>query len=881
MRTPPRATYRLQLHAGFTFADARAALPYLVELGISHLYLSPVLQAAPGSLHGYDVVDPDRVSAELGGEGEFRALAEAAHAAGLGILLDIVPNHMSIAGAGNRWWRDVLENGPASYYASAFDLDWSFDDNRVLLPVLGERYGRSLFTGAFAVERAEGRYELRAHEQRFPLSPRTLGPLLRAAGARIDHAELDYLGEALAGLPSSREREHEARWRRHRHRAVLLARLAELTAADPAVDAAIAAEIAAINSDPLALDALLETQNYRLVHWRVAGDQLSYRRFFDVTSLVGIRTEDPDVLAAGHRRVFGWLADGTIDGVRVDHVDGLREPRRYLTALRERAPGAWIVVEKILATHERLPESWPVEGTTGYEHAEQLGRLIVDRDASARLAAVFTAYTGEAFAPATARRAARLAVMTDALHSEIERLTELAVKTCATSPLCRDFTRVEIRTAVSELLAGYPVYRTYLGEGAAPPEDRERIAIAAAAARAARPDLDGDLLGFLESALALELPSPESHELARVAQQVSGPIVAKGDEDTLAYRQVALAARCEVGSELDVFGAELEELHAHFAAAAPRGLVATTTHDTKRSEDVRARIAAISELPALWESRVPRWGERAAAGWGEVPRDRVLEYLMWQTLVGAWPISLERAQRYAEKASREARLRTSWRTPDAAYESALRRWLAGIYADTSLTAELGAVAAELSVPGDRNALAMLLVKLAAPGIPDIYQGCELRADTLVDPDNRAPVDLALRARELRTVGDLNARDVAGDLARAKLFTIRRVLGLRRRAPELFAGAYRPLRARGPHADRVFAFARGEELIAVVPRLGTPGGDRATMLDLLPGTWRDVLSDATHSGGTQDVTVLLTALPIALLVSDNARERLRSQLAGPK
>ena len=880
MRTPPRATYRLQLHAGFTFADAQAALPYFVELGISHLYLSPVLQAAPGSTHGYDVVDPDRVSTELGGEDGFRALADAARAAGLGILLDIVPNHMSIAGAGNRWWRDVLENGPASYYASAFDVDWTVDDNRVLLPVLGERYGRALFTGILGVERTAGVFELRAHDQRFPISPRTLGPLIRDAGRRIDHAELEYLGEALAGLPSSREIEHDARLRRHRHRAVLLARLAELAAADPAVDGAIAAEVLAINSDPLSLDALLEAQNYRFVHWTVATSQLSYRRFFDVTSLVGIRTEDPDVLAAGHRRIFGWLDDGTIDGVRVDHVDGLREPRRYLEALRARAPESWIVVEKILASDERLPERWPVDGTTGYEHGEQLGRLFVDRGASAKLAALFTAYTGVSFEPAFARRVARLEVMSDALHSEVERVTELAVRACATSPLCRDFTRVEIRTALAEILAGYPVYRTYLGEGAGTLEDRARIAHAVDAARAARPDLDGDLLGFLESAIALELPSPESHELARVVQQVSGPVVAKGDEDTLAYRQVALASRCEVGSDLEVFGAELEDLHAFFAAAAPKSLIATSTHDTKRSEDVRARIAVISELPARWESRVVEWGERAAAGWGEVARDRVLEYLMWQTLVGAWPISCERAQRYAEKASREARLRTSWRAPDPAYEPARDRWIAGIFADRALCAEIAAFAQELAVHGDRNALAMLLVKLCAPGIPDIYQGTELRADTLVDPDNRTPVDLALRQRELAGTSDLAARGIGADLSRAKLFTIRRVLGLRRRAPQLFDGAYRPLRARGPHADRVFAFARGDDLVCVVPRLGADGF-RETSLDLPAGTWRDVLSDTVHSGGTQDVTVLWSALPIALLVSDTARERRRSPEPTPK
>lgn len=878
MRVPPRATYRLQLHGGFTFADARAALPYLCELGISHLYLSPIMQAAPGSTHGYDVVDPERVSEELGGEDGFRALAVAADAAGLGILLDIVPNHMSIAGTGNRWWRDVLENGPASYYASAFDVDWTIDDNRMLLPVLGERYGRALFTGLLRVERTGDRFEIVAHDQHYPVSPRTLGPVIRDAGRRIDHPELEYLGEALAGLPSSREREHEARLRRHRHRAVLLARLTQLTAAEPAVDGTITAEIAAINADPLALDALLEAQNYRLVHWTVAGNQLSYRRFFDVTSLVGIRAEDPDVLAASHHRIFGWLADETIDGVRVDHVDGLREPGAYLSILRARAPQAWILVEKILGVGERLPARWPIDGTTGYEHAEWLGKMIVDRDAAEPLAAAFTAYTGLAFDPPRARRAARLEVMSDALHSEIERVTELAVRACATSPLCRDFTRSEIRTALGELLAGYPVYRTYLGEGPPDPMDLARISIAAEAVRAARPELDGDLLGFLAAALSFELPGPEAQELALVVQQVSGPVVAKGDEDTLSYRMVVLASRCEVGAELGELGTGIEDLHAHFSTTSAHGLLATSTHDTKRSEDVRARIAALSERPAEWARRVTGWGERAAAGWGDVERDRVLEYLMWQTLVGAWPLSQERAQRYAEKASREARLRTAWRAPDAQYEAARRRWLAGIYGDAGLVAEITAFAGELARSGDRNALAMLLVKLCAPGVPDIYQGSELRADALVDPDNRAPIDLALRQRELRVVADLSAADVAGDLSRAKLFAIRRVLGLRRRRPDLFAGSYRPLRADGQEADRVFAFVRGDGLVVVVPRFGHEGW-AGTTLELPLGSWRDVLSEARHPGGARDVTVLFGALPIALLVGDDACERPASPTAG--
>jgi (1->4)-alpha-D-glucan 1-alpha-D-glucosylmutase len=886
----PRATYRLQLHAGFTFADAADAVPYLAELGVSHLYLSPVLAAAPGSTHGYDVVDPDRVNEALGGERGFAALVERARAAGLGILLDIVPNHMSIAGTANRWWVDVLENGAASYYAHYFDVDWSGDE-RVLLPVLGERYGRALTSGVLAIARGgampERRsrddrddrgqreaLEVRAGELRFPLAPHTIGRIVRRAGDRIAHPELQFIGDALAALP--RTGDVAARRRRHRDKAVLLARLGEL---GDRVAAAIDAEVAAINADPVELDAILEAQSYRLAHWSVAGSQLSYRRFFDIASLVGLCVEAPDVLDASHRRIFSWLRDRSIDGVRIDHVDGLRDPGGYLRRVHEVAAGAgdgsgprWIVVEKILARGEQLPPSWPVDGTTGYDFMELAGALLVDRDGERALTEAFTAYTGQAFDPEVESRRARLEVMTDALHSELARLTELAVRACATSPPCRDYTRAEIESALAELLAGYPVYRTYLGEaerapGAGDPPDRARIAHAAAAAARARPDLDGDLLRFLEAALAFELATAEATELARAAQQVSGPVVAKGDEDTLLYRQVRLLARCDVGADLATFAIDPDDAHARLAAGRPRSLLATATHDSKRGEDVRARLAVLSELPDAWAAAAARWRDRAEPGWGDVAPDRTFEYIMWQTLVGAWPLPEDRAQQFAEKATREARLRTSWRRPDAAYEAARRRWLSGVYGDRALIAELEAFAARLRPHGDRNALAQLLIKLTAPGIPDFYQGSELRHDALVDPDNRRPVDLAARARRLSEL----ARDGAAALARlgddlgvAKLWTIHRVLAARRAAPAAFAAPYRALAASGTHAHRVFAFARGEDLVTVVPRLGVRADDwRGTAIALGPGAWRDALTDREIAGGAHPVAELWRELPIAL------------------
>jgi (1->4)-alpha-D-glucan 1-alpha-D-glucosylmutase len=858
--TSPRATYRLQLHRGFGFAEAAAAVPYLAELGASHLYLSPVLQATEGSMHGYDVVDPERASEALGGEAGFAELARTAAHAGLGILLDIVPNHMSVAGTGNRWWLDILEDGPASYYAHYFDVDWGAGDARVLLPVLTERYGRALASGAIGIEQQGDRFSVRTGELRLPLSPRALGPIVRRAGDRISHIELQYLGDALAELPPASWREPSARARRHRDKAVLLRRLLALCGEEAPCRRALAAEVAAINADPAELDTILERQSYRLAHWSVAGSQLPYRRFFDITTLVGIRLEDPEVLEASHRRIFDWLARGTVDGVRIDHVDGLREPAAYLRRLRAVAPGAWIVVEKILAPGEALPASWPVDGTTGYEFVDRVGRLFVDPEGEAPLTQLFEAYTTVVFDPAVESRRARLEVMTDALHSELARLTELGVRACATSPACRDYTRAEIELALAEILAGYSCYRTYLGE----PDGgggRDRITLAAAAAAAARPEIDPDLLAFLEAALGFEIPSAEALELARATQQVSGSVVAKGDEDTLLYRQIRLLTRCEVGSDLAAFGIEPGALHAQLAAGAPRSLLATSTHDSKRGEDVRMRIAVLSELPAEWEAAVGRWGARAERGWRGIHPDRTLEYATWQTLVGAWPLPLERAQQWAEKAAREARLRTSWRRTDAAYEAARAGWLEHVYADHDLVGELEAFAARLRPHGDRNSLAQLLIKLTAPGVPDFYQGCELRDDSLVDPDNRRPVDLALGHARLR---ELARPPSSADLSLAKLWTIHCVLSLRRREPSLFDAAYHPLSASGPHAHRVFAFTRGDALLTAVPRLGLHADSwRDTRLSLPDGAWRDILADRTYRGAIP-LRELWAAFPIALL-----------------
>ncbi len=874
--TTPRASYRLQLHAGFGFREATAAVPYLAALGISHLYLSPILEAAEGSQHGYDVVDPEHVSRALGGDDGLRALVAAAHAARMSILLDIVPNHMSIAGRRNRWWLDVLENGASSAYAHYFDVDWTGNE-RVLLPILGERYGRALASGAVRVVRDGSRFAVRAGDEMLPLAPRALGMLVRRAGERARNDELQFVGDALVALPEAHHHDADARRRRHRDKTVLSRRLAAL-AADPAVSRALDDELAAM--DPTGLDALLEAQAYRLAHWSVAGSQLSYRRFFDITTLVAIRNEEPDVFDATHARVLELVGDGAIDGLRVDHVDGLRDPEAYLARLRARAGehspvsssqrgGAsaaplWIVVEKILTAGETLPASWPVDGTTGYDFIEKLGGLFVDPDAEPALTRLFEEITGERWDPGAASRRARLEVMADALHSELAHLGELAARACGASPACRDYTRAEIETALAEIVAGYPTYRTYLKPDARNEVDRARIAAAVAAARDARPDLDRDLLAFLEAALAFELTAPDALALAATAQQTTGAIVAKGDEDTVLYRQVRLASRCEVGGELRCFAHAPHAVHAALAGGRPRSLLATSTHDTKRGEDVRARIAAISERPAEWAAAVRRWQARGERH-GRV--DPVFAYLWWQELVGAWPLPLERARAHARKAAREARRRTSWRQPDAGYEAALERFVDGVYGDADLIADVARFSALLAPLGDRNSLAQLLIKLAAPGVPDFYQGCELRDDSLVDPDNRRAVDLIARRDRLRWIADASARAVVdtGDLGTMKLWTIRRALALRARDPARFTGAYRPLAATGPHAHRVFVFARGDELIAVVPRLtARADGWRDSALELPPGQWRDALSDRVHGGGSRPLGELIGAFPIALL-----------------
>ena len=882
---PRRATYRLQLHAGFGFDAAAAISPYLDALGISHLYSSPWLQAAPGSMHGYDVVDHGRVSEDLGGSaGHARLLRElATH--GMGVLLDIVPNHMAIAGRANAWWWDVLENGPASLYAGYFDVDWDPPDsklrNRVLLPILPDHYGRVLEGGGLGLRREGNGIVITYADHEMPVAPPSMAAVLTAAMEALPEDSpargvVEGLVSDLTHLPPSWFSEEDRVLERHRAKEAFLRRFGEACAGDAAVAAAVDGEVAAIAADADRLDALLESQNYRLAWWRTGADELDYRRFFDISTLVAVRQEDPRVFLDSHQLVLGWLSHGTIDGVRVDHVDGLRDPKGYLDRLARAAPERWAVVEKILARGERLPVDWPVAGTSGYEWLNLVSGVFVDPSGEPALSKAYEEFTGQSARWEDIEHEAKLEVVRDQFVADLRRLTRTLVTVCEAHRRYRDYASRELLHTLEVLLASFPVYRTYSRPGApASSADRDVVARAIATARG-REDLDGDLLGFIGSMLLLETPGAAETEFALRFQQLSSAVMAKGVEDTAFYRYLRLSALNEVGGDPSRFGTGLEEFHRYAAMAQvdhPFALLATSTHDTKRSEDVRARLAVLSEVPAAWAVEVHNWARTAARHTrGGLP-DANAEWLWYQTLVGAWPLTEERATAYMEKASKEAGVHTSWTRPDQAYDDALRRFVSGCLGDQELRASIAAFVESIARPGWLNALGQKLLTLTAPGVPDIYQGTELWDFSLVDPDNRRPVDFDGRARVLDRVGTVPwEAGLAAGLP--KLAVVCRALAVRRARPESFgdgsAGAYEPLTATGPGADHVVAFARGGHAVTVVPRfsvgLARAGGWAGTALRLPPGRWRDAFTGAHHDGAVA-LSELLAGFPVALLVND--------------
>ncbi|HZM53199.1 MAG TPA: malto-oligosyltrehalose synthase [Vicinamibacteria bacterium] len=880
MPTEPRATYRVQLHKEFGFDAAAEEVEYLDRLGVSHLYSSPVLQAVKGSTHGYDVVDHSRVNAELGGETGFARLAATLRARGMSQLLDIVPNHMAIVTPDNRWWWDVLENGPSSRYAAYFDVDWDPPEaklrNTVLLPVLEDQYGRVLGQALLGVARQEdGTFTIRYHDHEWPVAPRSIDSLLADAAERCGSEELAFIADAQGRLAASTATDVLAIRRRHRHKEVLRLMLERLCREKPEVAAAVEAEIQRVNSDPNLLDALLDRQNYRVAFWKTAGRDLGYRRFFDVNTLVGLRVEVERVFFETHHLILGWLDDGTVDGLRIDHPDGMRDPAAYLHRLRSARPGVWVVVEKILEAGESLPESWPVEGTTGYDFMARASALFVDPEGERPLTELYEELTGAPTDYAEVLRVHKHRVLRDVLGSDLNRLTSQLVEVCERHRDYRDHTRHELHEVVRELIVCFPVYRTYVSaeaEGASA-QDVKYVTEAVNAVRARRPEFDGRLLDFLRELLLRRVPGEHETEFVLRFQQVTGPAMAKGAEDTAFYGYNRLVSLNEVGGRPDRFGLSIREFHEANQAAhwkAPRGLLATSTHDSKRSEDVRARIGVLSEVPPAWARVVRGWFERHRKHWGGEPPDPNIQYLLYQTLVGAWPIEKERVKAYVEKAAREAKSRTSWTEPQAAYETALQGLVDAVLADETFRRELESFVATVRDAGRTYSLGQVLLKLTCPGVPDIYQGTELWDRSLVDPDNRRPVDFALRRRLL---GELEGLPVATVMARAdeglpKLWLITRALGLRRARPAPFGpdGAYTPLVVEGPGSDQVVAFARGAEVVTVVPRfvLRRRGEWGSTRVVLPEGAWRNELTGEDVAGGPADVGRLLAKFPVALL-----------------
>ena len=867
MIRPWRATYRLQLRAGMDFERARELLPYLRGLGISHLYLSPIFKARAGSTHGYDMVDPNEPDPALGGRAGFEALVAALGEHGLGLVLDIVPNHMA-ASTENPWWRAMLQDGPESPHAAWFDVDWQDEAGNfrpLALPILGDQLDAVLerreLTLAFDPERRA--VELDCHGTRLPLASETLGridPELANLAARGDTQRVARL---LAGVSAAKLRE------------------------------------------------LVEAQPYRPAFWRDALQHLAYRRFFDVADLAGVRMEAPGVFEAAHRFIAGLLRADQVHGLRIDHVDGLAEPGAYLARLRELVAneggpdrGVRIHVEKILGPDEELPADWPVDGTTGYEFLNTVLGVFVDPAGLARLGEIYAELTGDRRSFAEVAYDAKHQVLEELFPAEMERL--VAAGLAAAEAAGQNVEGASFRQALIELITGFTVYRTYISAGQASAEDRRTLATALEHARAAKPEL-GELLDRLPSLITA--PGDAAQRFAGRLQQLTGPVMAKALEDTAFYRWHRLIALNEVGGEPGHppgGGAALHAFNCRRNDLFPASLLATSTHDTKRGEDVRARLAVLSELPGMWAEVARGWYVinawlRSATQTGPAPDPRT-EYLFYQTLVGAWPMGLRpddasglaelagRIVEYLRKAGREAKERTFWIAPDEPFERGVERFVRGALtpsAENRFLAEVYALAQRVIPAGVVNSLAQLLVKLTSPGVPDLYQGTEFWDLSLVDPDNRRPVDFAARAALLDDPTPLVQLLGHYPDGRVKLAVTRRVLSWRAQQPALFLeGTYAPLTVEGAAADRVLAFARrldGSAAITVVPRLiaswlgeeGRPIPDpncwAGTTL-LLPGDlWgqplRCVLTDqgfTPERAGRLPLGALLTPFPVALL-----------------
>ncbi len=918
-RHPPTSTYRLQLHAGFDLRTARDLVPYLDTLGISHLYLSPILKARAGSLHGYDVVDPLVLNPELGTEDDLRALAEELAQRNMGIVLDIVPNHMAI-GAENPYWEDVLRHGPASQYASWFDIDWGPSGRRLFLPVLGTRLGEAIEMAALKLVYRYDEFRIVYHDHSFPVDPATI-PLIvdLATEARPELVSNDLIATIRPALNRLRRlppRTHAGQTGTRQSEAAReggnVTELLQRTGPNNPLLTAISFAFDCGSGGGPRIRRVLAAQAYRLAYWRRAAREINYRRFFTISHLVALRQEDPSVFAATHARIREWIDNGVVSGLRVDHVDGLLDPRGYLSELRRAAGDIPIYVEKILAHDERLPQAWPVSGTTGYEFLNMVEDVLVDWEGFRRIQARYRKLTGRATPFERIMQDAKRKILQGHLAADAARLTRQLLAVPYVSS--RRATRKAITSALVETIVCMRVYRTYPDPytGALGPAERESLANAL---EDARQRVSEEALELLTELLLPTHGSAIEQDPNRIAfvqrfQQLAVPVAAKGVEDTAFYVEVPLASRNEVGGEPDrTLQDAPEEFHRfnHTRQASwPASLSCTSTHDTKRSGDTRARIDVLSEIPHDWIRTVRRWRRmnrsHATRVGGRFVPDANTEYLLYQTLVGIWTAgrqgdaeaSLQRRMRdYMIKAVREAKQHTSWVDPNTAYETAIERFIERLFSEVGspFLAELRTLAHRITPAGMWNALTRTVVHLTAPGVPDIYRGDELWEFALVDPDNRRPVDYAARQGLLDGLPATPASLMSSpEDGRLKLHVTHQLLSCRRRNPSLFlSGRYQPLKVSGALAMHVIAFARVHEstvAVVVAPRLSVslcepyganaPTGARtwrdtviALPNELRRASWTNVLTgnELRPDHLTVSVATLLEELPVCTILSD--------------
>jgi len=928
----PTATYRLQFNRHFTFKDATNIIPYLQRLGISDIYSSPFFRSRPDSDHGYDVSNHNELNAAIGTREEFDTMAATLKQAGLGQIVDFVPNHMGIIDPRNEWWMDVLENGPSSRFAPFFDINWDplkeRLQNKVLLPVLGDQYGRVLERGEFHLRFREGAFYLTYYDWVFPLNPRTYNFILRLALDKLSqysdedmYLDLESILTALEYLPNRTVVEEEKVRERAREKEVVKRRIWRLCVECPQVQDAIELAIKHLEGrvgDPHSfdrLDQLLDAQAYRLSYWRVAAEEINYRRFFDVNELAAIRVENTVVFNTIHKFIFELLEIGSVTGLRIDHVDGLYNPKQYLTQLQEHysgfantdladsGPELYLIVEKILAEEEKLRSDWPVFGTTGYDFTTDVTQLLVDPTHGEQFSKIYRDYIERYVHFESLIYEKKKLVMDVALASDIEALGHMLSRVSERDRLHRDFTIDSLSTAVRELIACFPVYRTYItAESGVSETDRQVILRAVRTVKRRNPAIDVSIFDFLRDMLLLETFDHFTDETRRLQldfvlkfQQCTSPIMAKGLEDTAFYIFNRLVALNEVGGTPQFFGISLERFHERNRARlseTPHTLLASTTHDTKRSEDVRARIAVLSEIPSEWQNWIYEWRKinsaRKSNVDGEAAPSPNEEYLLYQTLLGTWPLSpdavdqtyLVRLQRYLLKAIKEAKVNSSWIQPNEEWENAVTRFIGELLEPNhSFRAQFEPAAKRIAWHGMLNSLTQTILKLTVPGVPDIYQGNELWEFTLVDPDNRRPVDYVFRERILAELEKENAESLFGswENGRIKMFVLTRLLNLRRTASQLFQkGNYASFYGEGEFADCCVAFSReldSQKILVIVPRFTTrlSNADRGfdwketeLLVDSGAGPMRDLFTGRTIPKGSDSIPLKnLDAFPFAV------------------